>query len=318
MKGIAPALQILGGGFDRPESVHWLGNGDIAASHRGVGVRILHPDGSATLLGRLGQQEDDAGDFLPNGVLPEPDGTYLLANIGPRGGLWRASPDGLDEMLLDTEVPPLNFVTRDPSGRLWATVSTQSVPRSDAYHANEADGLLLRLHEPTPGLVTEERREIRVRVVADRLHYPNEIGFSPDGRTLYVNETMAFRTSAFSVIGPRLGERRTYARYEGGDFCDGLTVDTHGCLWVTCIVSNRLYVVSPSRTPTLVLDDGDPSFTTSARAAYDRAAMGRTWFDNPPPGARVPQMSSVSFSHDGHLAVLGCLLGESLYVFELR
>ncbi len=311
----APAVHPLGRGFDRAESVHWLANGDIAASHRGVGVRVLHPDGSATLTGRpAGPEDATSAPLLPNGVLPEADGTYLVANIGPEGGLWRASRYGLDEVPLDTDVAPLNFVTRDPGGHLWATVSTRCATRSDAYHADLPDGLLLRMQEPPPG---QAGAAIRVEVAAEGLHYPNEIGFSADGSIVYVNETTAFRTSAFTVTQQGLSPRRTVAQFAAGDFCDGLTVDRSGQLWVTCIVSNRLYTVSAGTQPDLVLDDGDPEFTAAAVAAYNRADMGRTWFDTAPPGACVPQMSSLSFSPDGHAAVLGCLLGDQLHSLAL-
>lgn len=312
----AGSLSLLGEGFDRPESVHFQDSGAVAASHRGVGVRILQPDGTAMLLGRSRPTLRQWQEFLPNGIVAESDTSYLIANIGPAGGLWRATPGRLDRVELSRPVPPLNYVTKDSQGRLWATASTTLVPRSLAYHREAGDGLLLLLGSvPDPA---DRHGIVDVDVIASDLHYPNEIAFSPDETEIYVNETMAFRTSVFGLAGKHLGRRRTLATFAEGDFCDGVTTDAQGLLWVTCIVSNRLYMIEPGREPELFLDDGDRAHTARACDAYRRSQMGRTWFDSWPPGARVGHISSLAISPDGRVGVLGCLLGSELFSIALR
>jgi len=65
-----------------------------------------------------------------------------------------------------------------------------------------------------------------VRVVLDDLLWPNGIGVSPDGTTMYVAEFAAARVR---VLGPDGGS--VFARAPRGE-CDGLAVDVEGGVWV--------------------------------------------------------------------------------------
>lgn len=80
--------------------------------------------------------------------------------------------------------------------------------------------------------VSLHRREPDGRVVAlaHDLRFSNGVALSPDGRTLYHNETFV-GTSAYA-IGPdgSLGEAR---RLLDKPDCDGLAVDADGTLWIT-------------------------------------------------------------------------------------
>lgn len=66
------------------------------------------------------------------------------------------------------------------------------------------------------------------QVLADGIRYPNGMGLSPDGSTLYVADFVGACVHAVDVA---TGERRTLARLERGN-ADGLAVDALGRVWV--------------------------------------------------------------------------------------
>jgi len=101
--------------------------------------------------------------------------------------------------------------------------------------ADAADGSLLAgvlRHRPAlgesapPSELVEIAPDGTVRVVADDLLWPNGIGFSPDGTTIYVSEYAASRVRRFD------GESTAvFAEAPRGE-CDGLAVDVEGGVWV--------------------------------------------------------------------------------------
>ena len=62
------------------------------------------------------------------------------------------------------------------------------MPRADAYRGDVASGFVLLLDQDG------------ARIVADDLGYTNECLVTPDGNTLYVNETFSRRLSAFDIL----------------------------------------------------------------------------------------------------------------------
>lgn len=300
-------FSVLARGFRRPESVHFLPDGSLIATDLEHGYRRVTANGAFIDQGPVTPVE-----MLPNGLHPERDGTLLLADLGVRGGIWRLA-DGRYEQICDDSAPPsFNFVTRDPSGRLWATVSTWAKPRARAYRADHGDGVIFRL-DP----LREDPSLLRLVSVAEGLHYPNELAFTPDGSELLVNETTAFRTSVFAVAADgSLRPTDVVVAYSAGDFCDGITVDAVGRWWITCIVSNRLYRVDESRQVDLIIDDGDARNTRAAVAAFSSGTMDRRWFDTPPPASTVGNMTSLAFAPTGDVVALGCLVGETVHTFD--
>jgi sugar lactone lactonase YvrE len=66
-------------------------------------------------------------------------------------------------------------------------------------------------------------------VVLGGLLWPNGVGLSPDGATLYVSDFAAGEVVAADAHG---GGRRTFARVPDGAAPDGLAVDAEGGVWV--------------------------------------------------------------------------------------
>ena len=89
-------------------------------------------------------------DFLPNGFALLPDRSFMIANLGPSGGVWRMLPDGeLVPELLEVDgmtLPPTNFANAEHTTgalRLWVSVSTRTVPREQAMRSDVADGYIV-------------------------------------------------------------------------------------------------------------------------------------------------------------------------------
>ncbi len=302
------SLSFLGQGLNRPECVlahssglllvpDWSGNG---------GVALVAPDGQV----RHVMSRDDQLRLRPNGIALEPGGSLLLAHLGAdEGGVFRLMPDGTIEPLV-TEVngrplPPTNFVLRQDDERLWITVSTAMRPRSAAYRKDVADGFVVLLEGG------------HARIVGEGIGYTNECLVSPDGGTLFVNETFARRTSAFAIgRDGQLGPRRSVTGHGEGCFPDGLAMDRDGGLWITSIVSNRVVHVAPDGRQEVMLEDSDTDHLTWVEEAYQSDAMGRPHLDKIN-SRRLANISSLAFGGpDLSTAYLGCLLGDRIACFS--
>ncbi|MGE0847143.1 MAG: SMP-30/gluconolactonase/LRE family protein [Flavobacteriaceae bacterium] len=303
------ALDFVGSGLNRPECVvahasgrlfvpDWTGNGGIA---------VVSPAGDVRRI----LVNDVKGEPLrPNGIALEPGGTVLMAHLGAeRGGLFRLHPDGRVDTVLDAvggrPLPPCNFPLLDARGRIWLTVSTRKVPRALGYRPGEGDGFVVLVEGGS------------ARIVADGLGYTNECALSPDGGTLFVNETFARRLSAFTVAGDGgLGGRRTVATFGRGTFPDGLAMDEDGGLWVTSIVSNRVIRVGGDGALETVIEDSDEQHLDAVEMAFAEGTMGRPHLDVAR-GRRLRNVSNLAFGGDGmRTAFLGCLLGDAVARFD--
>ena len=144
---------------------------------------------------------------------PDASGGWLLA-CGR--GLSALAADGAVSPLLDLEPPHsrMNDAACDLQGRFWAG--------SMAEDEREGAGSLYR--------VDLDGRVVRVR---GGVTVGNGPAFSPDGRTLYLDDSGAAVTLAYD-LDPDTGElsgERVLVHHDRG-VGDGLTVDDDGHLWV--------------------------------------------------------------------------------------
>jgi sugar lactone lactonase YvrE len=300
-------IRFLGGGLVRPECVLTHASGLLFTADwaGGGGVAVVRPDGAVRRVPARGSPRA----LRPNGIALEPGGSFLLADLGVEdGGVFRLYPDGTVEPVV-TELggrafPPTNYVHRDASGRLWITVSTRRVPRNLGYRADVDDGFV----------VLSDAHG--ARIVADALGYTNECLVSPDGRHLYVNETFTRRLSRFPIREGALGEKEVVAEFGEGSFPDGLTFDAEGCVWITSIVTNRVIRVRPDGAQEIVIEDADPAHVAWVEAAYRAGELGRPHLDKIA-SRRLANISSLAFGGpDLRTAYLGCLLGDSIALFD--
>jgi sugar lactone lactonase YvrE len=301
-------LSFLGSGLNRPECVlthasglvfaaDWAGNG---------GVAVLEPTGEVTRISARAPERA----MRPNGIALEPGGSFLLADLGAEaGGIFRLLPAGEIEPVVATletrPFPPTNYVHRDAQGRLWVTVSTRRVPRSLGYRADVDDGFIV---------LVDSRG---ARIVADGLGYTNECLLSPSGDHLYANETFTRKLSRFPVRADgSLGPKEIVAGFGTGTYPDGLTFDAEGGVWITSIVSNRVIRVAADGRQEIVIEDADRDHVAWTEAAYRAGRLGRPHLDRVA-SRYLKNISSLAFGGpDLKTAYLGCLLGDSIAMFQ--
>lgn len=297
----------VGADLQRPECILTTARGDLYTSDR-RGVVHTRADGSATLY--TGCSADLDGDLAPNGIAMEPDGSFLVAHLGPaQGGVFRLHRDGALEPHIQevdgTGLPPTNFVARDSSGRVWVTVSTRAIPRDVDYRPDAADGFIV---------VADDRG---TRIVADGLGFTNECAPSADGLWLYVNETFTRRLSRFPIRGDgSLGDKEVVAEFGPGDFPDGLAFDVDGNVWVACVVGNTILRVDPSGHVTTWVDAGVPDHVAALECAYLNRAL-TTEHMTGAGGSALGNCSTVAFGGPRRrTAYVGSLVNDHVLRFE--
>lgn len=156
------------------------------------------------------------------------DGWILAAGRG----FLHLRPDGsLRTLLADVvdEGARMNDAACDPQGRFWAGTL------ADDHH--EGGGALYRLD-----------RSGRVDVVLRELTISNGLGWSPDGRTMYLVDSGPRVVHAFPFDGAdgTISDGRVLISVpdEVGS-PDGMTVDASGDLWVAIYGGGRVHRYSP-------------------------------------------------------------------------
>jgi sugar lactone lactonase YvrE len=161
----------------------------------------------------------------------------------------------------------------DPQGRFWAgTMAYDESPGAGALYRLELDGSCTR--------------------VLTGLTISNGIGWSPDGRTMYLNDSGTACVYAFGFDGSTgaISDRRTLVHIDQpGVVPDGLTVDEQGGIWAAlwggAAVNRyepdgklRASVELPVERPTSCAfggPDRDILFVTTARVGLDETVLAR-------------------------------------------
>ena len=297
-------LSFLGQGLARPECVMATRSGDLFVPDKRGGVSIISADGAVQTV--LAQNAPEG--FLPNGIALLPDRTWLIANLGPTGGMYHMDRAGvLTPRLLEVDgapIQPTNFVGIDRAGRTWVTVSTRVVPREKSMAKGYADGYIVML---------DGNGANAARVVASGLGFTNEAIVDPSGQWLYVNETIARCTSRFPILADgSLGAREVFAQYGAGTWPDGFAFDCEGGVWTVSVVSNRVIRTTPDGVQTIVLEDADGARVEECEAAFQNGSFNRGHLDS---GSlrSLGNLSGISFGGpDLKTIYLGSLFGTRL------
>ncbi len=311
MKIDGTQLSFVGHDLQRPECVLCMPSGRLYVAHRGGGIMRIEPDGSQALL--TWRLPAGVHDFIPNGFALLPDGRFLIANMGHDGGVWARLPSGdVEPFLMSADGVPLtkaNFVFNDDKGRVWITVTTRSDPMSRAMTA-------LGAPECNDGFVCMVDAN-GARIVADGFAFTNEARVDRAGGRLYVVETHGRRIARFRIGATgELSDRETFASFGYGTFADGIAFDAEGHLWVTSIISNRLFRVDPDGKAELVFEDGIPDHIERVEHALSDGSVTRELFYLKS-GRQVHNVASISFGGpDLRTAYLGSLVGDQLACFR--
>lgn len=299
------AIVPVGEGLHRPECVLGAPNGDVYIPDWRGGVAVIRADASQ----QVWLAEASELDLKPNGIAFTPKGNFLLANLGIAGGVWEMGLDGgLTPFLTELEgrpLPPANFVHVDEEERVWITVSTRHTPRQAAWRQHIKDGFVVRV----------DRRG--ATMVADNLHYTNEVRVDPTGRWLYVVETFGKRLIRYPLRpNGGLGEAQRVAQFGVGVFPDGFAFDAEGGIWVTSLLSNRVLRLRPDGGQDVLIEELNSDHVEAVQGAYDTDVMPPSAL-GPIPGVRFQHLTSIAFGgSDRRTAWLGCLHGECIYAFR--
>ena len=184
--------------------------------------------------------DDDDGLLIPVRTYDVPGTVGAIAPVDGEDGWILAAgrgflhlrPDGSMRTVLGDVVDEgtrMNDAACDPQGRFWAGTL--------ADDHREGGGALYRLD-----------RSGRVEVVLRDLTISNGLGWSPDGRTMYLVDTGPREVHAFAFDGAdgAISDGRVIVSVpEEIGAPDGMTVDASGDLWVAIYGGGRVHRYSP-------------------------------------------------------------------------
>ena len=298
-------ISYIGDDLQRNEVVLATRQGDLFMPDKRGGVAVVRADGRTELILAKGGPEG----LLPNGIALLPDRSFLIANLGPTGGVWHMRPDGtMTPKLLEVDGKPLeptNFVGTDAAGRIWVTVSTRAIPREQSMKKGHADGYIVLIDDKG------------ARIVADGLGFTNEAIVDPGGRFLYVNETIARRTSRLEIRADNsLGPRETFAQYGAGTFPDGFAFDSEDAVWTVSVVSNRIIRTTQDGRQQIIIQDADDDWLAVVEKAFDDGSYNRTHLDSGKERT-LKNLSGIGFGGpDLKTVYLGSLFGTRIATFR--
>jgi gluconolactonase len=268
---ITPGTRIekVAGGFIFTEGPMWRDGKLWFSDVRGDKVRTLTPDGKVTVIlsdsGGMKNAPPD-GNFGSNAMVTDKDGSILLTRMAI-GTIERMDDKGnLKPFLSKYQGKRLNSpndLVFTSDGALWITDPSFGLPKMDADPKKELKYNAVWRY--AGGKLTP---------VITNMTQPNGIGFSPDGNTLYVSNSMPDMYLRAYDVGAdgKLSNPRTVIKYPGSapDVPDGLKVDSAGNIWSTGpggvrIISPKGKVLGQIVIPEIVANVG---FAEDGRTVY--------------------------------------------------
>ncbi len=313
------SLGYIGVDLQRPECILAEKDGSLWAADSRGGVVHLKTDGTQQVITQkhaagVNQSGGDVMRFfegtLPNGLAFAKNGDLLISNFGTdclelmkRTGETRVLVDSID----GKEIGKVNFVLRDSKDRVWITVTTRKKSWLDALVPDLDDGYIARY----------DHRGLHV--VADGLHFTNEVRMDANEEYLYVVETTGGRVLRFKVDDEgELHNREIYGptHMGAGAYPDGIAFDSYGNLWGTMVYSDKLFVITPDGELVILLDEGDKELVGELdKAFYEKRVTNEILFKT---GRGIaPWMASVTFGGpDLGTVYIGSLRGTKIPFFR--
>lgn len=243
---IAPGTRIerVATGFGFTEGPLWHDGRLWFSDVSGDTLRAVDPSGRVEELiaNAGGLPNPPAGKSIgPNGMVPDRDGSVLMAQMGARRIVRVGADRHVTPVIADYHGKRLNSpndLVFAADGALWFTD-----PPFGLYNGMDKDPAKQLPYNAvfryTGGTLTP---------VITGLKLPNGIGFSPDGRTLYVTDygppgvIYAYKVGR----GGALSNRRALISFPAGGAggADGLKVDRRGNVWATG--PGGIRVISPA------------------------------------------------------------------------
>ena len=211
------------------EGMMWLDHSGRIAWVDILGKKLMTANYDGSDL-RSFEQPSEIGAVLPSAdqelILVRRDEVVRFDETsGETNRIWSAKGE-------EPESNRFNDATIDPAGNLWVS--------SMDFDAHAPTGNLWR--------VTSDGEASKQTSGFKCLNGP---AFSPDGKTLYLGDTMHGRVLAFDLDlqkGGLSNERVFIDLNPFGGLCDGMAVDAEGDLWVCQVTAGRIGCYSPDGT----------------------------------------------------------------------
>jgi sugar lactone lactonase YvrE len=312
-------INTIGKDLQRPECILAEPDGSLwSADARGGVVHIL-ADGSQTIITQkhaagFEHSDDKVNRFfegtLPNGLAFARNGDILISNFGTdclevmkRTGETKVLMDNVD----GKKIGKVNFVLRDSKDRLWITVTTRLTSWLDALVPDLDDGYIIRYDERG------------AHIVAEGLHFTNEVRFDAKEEFLYVVETTGGKILRFRVDeNGDLHNREVFGPQSlgPGAYPDGIAFDSYGNLWGTMVYSDKLFALTPDGELKILLDEGDHEKVKQLDQAFFEKRMTNEILFQTGRGI-APWMASVTFGGSNLSTIyIGCLRGTNIPYFK--
>jgi len=310
--------RFMGEELQRPECILAEPDGSLWAADARGGVVHIQPDGRQKIVT---QKRTDGVDInkgdnsrffvgtLPNGMAFARNGDILISNFG-LDCVEIMKRTGETDVMFDTvngkEIGKVNFILRDSKDRLWITITTMKKDWLYALVPDLDDGYIVRYDERG------------AHIVADGLHFTNEVRFDKNEEFLYCVETVGVKGGR--VVRYRcdkngdLHDKEVYGPNEWGQgaYPDGIAFDAHGNLWGTMVYSDKVFIITPDGEGKILLDMGDhDKVQTLDNAFYSSRVTKEILFAT---GRGIaPWTASVTFGgSDLKTVYIGSLRGSSI------
>jgi gluconolactonase len=312
-------LQFVGKDLQRPECILAERDGTLWSADARGGVMRIEPDGNQRLIAQQADSHfagttDLARRFtegtLPNGLAFARNGDILISNFGT-DRLEVMTREGDSRVLYDSidgkPIGKVNFVLRDSKDRIWLTVSTRIRNWMEAIRPGLDDGFIA---------LVDERG---LRIVADGLHFTNEVRLDAKEEYLYAVETCGRRITRFRVgEDGSLSRREIFGPSDFGPagFPDGCAFDSYGNLWVTLVMAEKLIALTPDGEMLTLYDDGKPDKIAALEAGYQSGRLTPEQMMETRSSV-TPWIASVTFGGaDLRNAYIGTLFGTTIPWFR--
>jgi gluconolactonase len=235
------AVQRIAGGFGFTEGPVWTGDALLFSdipNNRIVRWRALPEGPEVTTLRSPACHPVGTARGGTNGLTLDAQGRLLACEHGGRR-LSRAEPDGsvvaLAERFDGKRLNSPNDVVARPDGSAYFTDPPYALP-------NHSEGKELPFNA-----VFRLAPDGALTPVVDDFERPNGLAISPDGRTLYVDDTARGHIRAFDLRDDgSVGNGRVFADIRAAErgVPDGMKLDVEGNVW--CTGAGGVWVIAPT------------------------------------------------------------------------
>lgn len=201
------------------------------------------------------------------GPASDAKGVFYAVNYERQGTIGRTTPDGKSEvfvalpegsigngirfdragMMYVADYTHHNVLRIDPKTRKVSVFAHEPAMNQPNDLAIAPDGTLYASDpnwKASTGQLWRISREGKVKKIADNMGTTNGIEVSPDGKTLYVNESVQRNIWAFDITPDGVGNKRLLIQFPDFGF-DGMRCDADANLYVCRHGKGTVAVVSP-------------------------------------------------------------------------